>query len=103
MAEGDLSLAEMIADVKEGLIVYQVMGAWAGNLLAGDFSANVHLGFKIENGRLVGRVKDTMVAGNVYEAFKDRLRAVGSQAEWVGGSVKLPPLYFRSLSVASKQ
>lgn len=103
MAEGDLSLADMIADVKEGLIVYQVMGAWAGNLLAGDFSANVHLGYKIENGRLAGRVKDTMVAGNVYEALAERLQAVGDRAEWVGGSTKLPPLYFRSLSVSTKQ
>ncbi|MHB1134831.1 MAG: TldD/PmbA family protein [Chloroflexota bacterium] len=103
MAEGDMSLAEMIADIKEGLIVYQVMGAWAGNLLAGDFSANIHLGFRIANGRLAGRVKDTMIAGNIYELFKDRLRAVGSEAEWVGGSVKLPPLYFRALSVAGKQ
>ena len=103
MGEGDLGLAEMIADVKEGLLVYQVMGAWAGNLLAGDFSANVHLGYKIENGRLVGRVKDTMVAGNVYEALKERLFAVGDRAEWVGGSAKLPALYFRSLSVSAKQ
>ena len=103
MAEGDTSLADMIADVKEGLIVYQVMGAWLGNLLAGDFSANVHLGFRIENGRLAGRVKDTMVAGNVYEAFKDRLQAVGDRAEWIGGSSNLPALYFRALSVSAKQ
>jgi PmbA protein len=103
MGEGDLSLADMIADVKEGLIVYQVMGAWAGNLLAGDFSANVHLGYKIENGRLAGRVKDTMVAGNVYEALAERLQAVGDRADWVGGATKLPPLYFRSMSVSTKQ
>ncbi len=103
MDEGDLSLAEMVADVKEGLIVYQVMGAGMGNQLAGDFSANVHLGYKIENGRLVGRVKDTMVAGNVYEAFRDRLFGIGNRAEWVGGSSKLPALYFRSLSVSTKQ
>ncbi|MCL5108936.1 MAG: TldD/PmbA family protein [Chloroflexi bacterium] len=103
VAEGDTSLADMIADVKEGLIVYQVMGAWAGNLLAGDFSANVHLGYKIENGQLAGRVKDTMIAGNVYEAFKERLQALGDKAEWVGGSTKLPPVYFRALSVATKQ
>ncbi|MDA8219573.1 MAG: metallopeptidase TldD-related protein [Dehalococcoidales bacterium] len=103
LAEGDMSLADMIADVKEGIIVYQVMGAWAGNLLAGDFSANVHLGFKIEDGRLAGRVKDTMVAGNVYEALKERLQAVGDKAEWIGGSVKLPALYFRSMSVSAGQ
>ncbi len=103
MDEGNVSLADMIADVKEGLIVYQVMGAGMGNQLAGDFSANVHLGYKIENGRLVGRVKDTMVAGNVYEAFKDRLAGIGERAEWVGGSSRLPALYFHSLSVAAKQ
>ncbi|MHB1005428.1 MAG: TldD/PmbA family protein [Chloroflexota bacterium] len=103
MGDGDMPLAEMIADIKNGLIVYQTMGAWAGNLLAGDFSANIHLGFKIENGRLVGRVKDTMVAGNVYEALKERLAAVGTPAEWVGGSTKLPALYFRTLSVSTKQ
>lgn len=103
MPEGDISFEDMIADIKEGIAVYQVMGAWAGNLLAGDFSANVHLGFKIENGRLAGRVKDTMVAGNVYEAFKDRLVALGDRADWVGGSLKVPALYFRALSVSSKQ
>lgn len=103
MGEGNMSLADMIAEIKEGLIVYQVMGAWAGNLLAGDFSANVHLGYKIENGKLVGRVKDTMVAGNVYEALAERLHALGDEAHWVGGSTKLPPLYFRAMSVSTKQ
>lgn len=103
MEPGNMSLADMIADVKEGLIVYQTMGAWAGNLLAGDFSANVHLGYKIENGKIAGRVKDTMVAGNVYEAFKDRLLALGDKAEWVRGGTKVPPVYFRSLSVSTRQ
>ncbi len=63
----------------------------------------MHLGYKIENGQLAGRVKDTMIAGNVYEAFKERLQALGDKAEWVGGSTKLPPVYFRALSVATKQ
>jgi hypothetical protein len=43
------------------------MGVVMSNLLAGDFSGNVALGFKIEKGRNVGRVKDTMVAGKIRE------------------------------------
>lgn len=100
--EGEATLEEMIADVKEGVLVDQVMGAWAGNVISGDFSGNIHLGFKIENGRLVGRVKDCMVAGNVFEALGSEIAAVGRPAVWESGTVKLPPLYFRSLSISAK-
>lgn len=102
VGEGEATFEEMLRSVKEGLLVDQVMGAWAGNLLSGDFSANVHLGYKIENGEIVGRVKDTMVAGNVFELFKQAVQAVGNQAVWVGGSLKLPPLLLSSVSVSSK-
>ncbi len=103
LSGGAMTLEEMIADVQEGLIVYQTMGAWAGNLLAGDFSANVHLGYRIENGRLAGRVKDTMVAGNVYQAMASQLVAAGSEPQLLGGSALVPPLYFREMSVSAKQ
>ncbi len=100
-AEGDMSYEEMVEDIEEGLLVDQTMGAWAGNVLAGEFSGNVHLGYKVEKGELVGRVKDSMVAGNVFSALAD-LAAVGDEAVWLGGSLKVPYLYFRSLGVASK-
>lgn len=100
--EGSTSWKEMLADIAEGLMVDQVTGAWAGNLLAGDFSASVHLGYKIEKGRVVGRVKDAMVAGNIFEALKGQLVAVGDRAAWVNGGVKTPPLYFRALSLSAQ-
>ena len=59
------------------------------------------MGFKVENGRLVGRVKDTMVAGNVFRALA-RLQGIGDRAYWFGGSVEVPYLYFPSLSVAAR-
>jgi PmbA protein len=98
---GQATLEEMLADIKEGLLVDQTMGAWAGNTLAGEFSGNVHLGYRIENGELVGRVKDTMVAGNVFQALGD-IAAVGKELFWVGGSLRLPYLYLPALGVASK-
>jgi len=92
---------DMVSDMKEGLVIEQLMGAEQGNILGGDFSGNVLLGFKVESGKIVGRVKNTMVSGNVYQVLKE-VTAIGSQAEWVGGMVSTPPIYCPRLSVASK-
>jgi PmbA protein len=69
--------------------------------MGGDFSGNVLLGYKIENGEITGRVKDTMVAGNVHEALK-RIATIGSETRWVGGSMRTPALAFEALSVSAK-
>ena len=97
---GAASLAEMVRTTKEGLLVEQLMGASQTNVLGGDFSGNVLLGYKIENGEIVGRVKDTVVSGNVYQAL-NRIEAVGSEARWVG-SVFTPPIMCAGLAVGSK-
>ena len=98
---GNTTFDEMVNDVKEGLVIEHLMGAEQGNILSGDFSGNVLLGYKVESGRIVGRVKDTMVSGNVYQVLK-QITAIGSDAKWVGSSISTPSLYCPSLSVASK-
>ncbi|MDP2918823.1 MAG: metallopeptidase TldD-related protein [Dehalococcoidia bacterium] len=98
---GKTSFKDMVKDIKEGLVVEQLMGAGQGNVLGGDFSGNVLLGFKIENGKIVGRVKDTMVSGNVYQLLKD-ITAIGSDSKWVGGALRTPSLYISNVSVASR-
>ncbi len=98
---GKTTYDDMVADIKEGLVVEQLMGAEQGNILGGDFSGNVLLGYKVENGKIVGRVKDTMVSGNIYKMLKD-IAAIGSEARWISGFLQTPPLYCYSLSVSSK-
>jgi len=98
---GNTTFDEMVNDIKEGLIIEQLMGAEQGNILGGDFSGNVLLGYKVESGKIVGRVKDTMVSGNIYQLLK-QITAIGSEAKWVGGFLNAPPLYCPRLSVASK-
>lgn len=98
---GQTTFDAMVQDIKEGLVVEQLMGAEQGNILGGDFSGNVLLGYKIENGKIVGRVKDTMVSGNVYKILKD-IAAIGSEARWVGGFCQTPPFYCKGLAVSSK-
>jgi PmbA protein len=98
---GDISLESMMADIKEGLFIEQVMGATQGNILGGDFSGNVLLGYKIEDGRIAGRVKDIMVFGNIYELLKD-VAAFGNDGRWLGGRLYTPSISCPSLSVSSK-
>lgn len=102
LSPGKTSTAELIAGIKEGLIVEQVLGAGQSNQLAGEFSVNLDLGYKVENGEIVGRVKNTMVAGNIFEAFK-RLVDLGDTPEWIGGGAYLPCMLFDQLGVASRQ
>jgi PmbA protein len=98
---GKTSQADMIKDMKEGLIIEQMMGAEQGNILNGDFSGNVLLGYKVEKGEITGRVKDTMVSGNVYRLLKEIL-AIGKDGRWIAGYVNTPSIYCPSISVAAK-
>ena len=101
LEKGDVSFQVMVEDMKEGLIVEEVIGAEQGNLLGGDFGGNVVLGYKVENGEIVGRVKDTMIAGNVYQVLKELL-GIGQEVRWVGGILQTPPLYCSRVSVTTK-
>ena len=99
--EGETPFEDMLRDMKEGLVIEMLIGAEQGNVLGGEFSGNVLLGYKVENGEIVGRVKDTMVSGNIYDALKG-LVAIGREAKWVGSALRTPALYLSSLAVSSK-
>lgn len=99
--EGKVPFLEMVKDIKQGIIVDQVLGLGQGNIMSGAFSNNVQLGFKIENGKIVGRVKDVMIAGNAFEELNNII-ALGNKAKWVSGKHKFPHIYLKSLSVSTK-
>ncbi len=99
--EGEMPYEEMVKNTKEGLLVHDVLGLGQGNPISGEFSVNVQLGYKIDNGEIVGRVKDVMLAGNTYEALKN-ISVIGDKAEWAGGSLLTPPIQIAKLSVVAK-
>ena len=99
--EGDTSYEDMLKDMGTGLVVERLLGAGQSNILGGDFNANVLLGYKVEDGRVCGRVKNTVISGNVYKVLEN-VRAIENQAHWVGGSIRTPSLYAHSVSVSSK-
>ena len=65
---------ELLAGIEDGLYIKDLLGFGQGNIINGDFSCNVGLGFRIRDGRVCGRVKNTMVAGNIYDLLKENVK-----------------------------
>lgn len=88
---------QLLSETDDGLYIAQLLGFGQGNLINGDFSCNVGLGFRVKGGEIVGRVKDTMVAGNIYELLKSDVE-LSSDVE---PTIRMPYLKVRGISVAS--
>jgi len=61
---------DLLSSIDEGLYVKGMLGFGQGNIASGDFSANVSPGYLIHGGEIVGRVKDTMISGNLLGLMK---------------------------------
>ncbi len=96
---GTTPYPEMVKDVKCGIIIDQTLGSGQSNTLAGEFSVNVALGFLVKDGKIAGRVKDCMVAGNVYDILS-QIEAVGLERRWLGSSC-LPAIRIGGLRLAA--
>lgn len=92
---GSGGLAELIQSLDHGILVDQILGDSPD--LSGDFAINIDLGYQIKQGQIVGRVKDTMVAGNAYTAL-NQLISLGADHTWQG-SLFTPSLIVDGLSV----
>ena len=97
---GNMSFNEMIKSMKKGVIIGGALGAHSGNILNGDLSIGVAPGYYVENGEIVGRVKNTMVAGNVYDFMKN-IEEVENELHTAFGG-KAPAILFNDMNVASQ-
>ena len=95
IAPGNVSFDELITQLDNGIIVDQMLGGGAD--ISGDFSVNVDLGYRVENGKIMGRIKDTAIAGNVYQILK-QIVALGNDRIW-NGSCYTPSLIVEGISV----
>ena len=60
------------------------------------------LAFKIENGAIVGRVKDVSIAGNIYELLQDG-SAVSQETQWIYSNFRLPYILLPDMNVVAKE
>jgi len=98
---GESPVDEIIAGIDEGLLVDSPLGLGQGNVISGAFSNNLSLAFKIENGEIVGRVKDVSVAGNIYQDLQ-HIEALSRESEWVYGGIRLPYILLPGLNVVTR-
>jgi len=95
---GDMDYEDMVRDMKEGIIIIDVIGFHSGNMLEGEYSMNVGVGCYVKDGKIQGRAVDTMVAGNIYEDFYN-IEGLENKLEFnnLGYS---PAMYFSEISVS---
>jgi PmbA protein len=97
---GALEFAELVAQIRNGLLVDELLGVGQGNVIGGAFSHPVALAYRIVNGEVAGRVKDVAVAGVVYELLK-RIAGMGKDVKWIG-SVGVPAMVIEGVSVTGR-
>ena len=95
LGAGSLSVAELIADVAEGVFVTELIGHGV-NGVTGDYSRGAS-GFRIVNGEIAGPVAEFTVAGNLLDMFA-RL-SVANDLEW-HRSVNVPTIRVDGMTVA---
>ncbi|MBR0229292.1 MAG: TldD/PmbA family protein [Clostridia bacterium] len=101
LAPGEKSLAELMADMGEGLVITEVSGLHAGaNAISGDFSL-IAQGYTVKNGKKDQPVEQITVAGNFYQLLKN-IRAVGSDLLFPGSSIGSPSVDVGEIAVAGK-
>jgi len=90
----------LLKDIRDGLLVDELIGVGQGNVIGGAFSHPVALAYRVERGEITGRVKDAAVAGNAYELW-NRVGAFGNDARWAG-SRWASSVLFEGVSVARR-
>ena len=101
VAAGAADEAALLAAVGDGLVVDELIGVGQGNVISGAFSHPVALAYRVEQGEITGRVKAAAVAGNSYDLLR-RIRLIGQDARWIGGTRHVPPIVLEGVSVAGR-
>lgn len=94
---GTKTLAELVRDVGNGILITNLMGVHTANSVTGNFSLGAS-GLLIRGGKIAEPVKGFAVAGNVLDLFKN-VAALGSDLRYFG-TVGTPSLLLPELAVS---
>jgi PmbA protein len=96
---GNQSFSELVKQIDQGVIVAGAMGAHSGNILNGDFSIGLSPGLYVEQGEVMGYVKDAMIAGNIFDTMKNIIAIENTLYPSYSGT--FPAILFENVSVAT--
>ena len=92
---GDISVEELMLDIKEGLYITDLFG-FGVNLITGDYSQGA-AGFFIENGKISYPVNEITIASNLQHMFAEM--SVANDLVFFG-SVNSPTIRINNITVA---
>lgn len=98
LESGSVSPVQLLADVKSGLYVTELMG-FGVNMVTGDYSRGA-AGLWIENGELTFAVEEITIAGNLKEMLNN-VTAIGNDLEF-RGAVASPTLRIDGMTIAGE-
>jgi PmbA protein len=105
---GTAACQELKEQLDEGILVYNTMGAWAGNPYSGHVSGTLSLAFKLEGGEVVGRIKNCMFSLNAFEQLRSGLIGLTQETEEVTatapglGGATLPYLALEDVVISTE-
>ncbi len=91
--KGGHSQDALLERMNDGYIVHSVMGAHTANPTSGDFSVTTSTILRVENGEILGPVKQAGLSGNLAGALLDDVHLgddVRIQGSYSSGSMHLP-------------
>ncbi len=97
MEAGEISFKDLVNNIDRGIYIKSLLGFGQSNMINGDYSSNIGLGYLIDKGEIKGRIKNTMLSGNVYEQLK-RTVTLSKDTDYTG---RMPYLLFEKGVVAA--
>ena len=94
---GSATPAELIADIKQGFYVTDLIGSGVNNV-TGDYSRGAS-GFWIENGEIKYPVSEVTIAGHLFDMFKSLVPANDLEFRY---GINAPTLRIEGLTVGGR-
>ncbi len=92
---GKEDFKSLIKVLDRGIIVDSVLGGKID--ISGDFSINVNLGYSVHNGLIDGKIKNSIITGNVYKILENTIE-IANDSCWIN-SICTPSILVEGLSI----
>ncbi len=97
--KGNITINEIIKDIKEGIIVEHLMGFHSSNYLAGEITGQIS-GFYIKDGKVKGRVDGAMISMNIYQDMKNIEVSSETDIGYLGSS--MPYIMVKDVNITGR-
>lgn len=97
--EGGNTAKKELFSQDKAILIEGVIGAHSGNIVQGQYSMGISLGFLVEDGKITSMIDGAMVSGNIYEDF-NKIKAVSRELTDLDSS-SVPYILFEDIPIVA--